>query len=127
MVSVFSQTAKTTLKESFLVEYVAQKENVKPEDVNRIVLKKDKSFKHGVILLSDSTSCGTGLCTYYSFVKNSNGSFDFSGLIEGVFEKTKSIKGSDLPEIWTKTKSSTDLSKEMKWTFNKDSKVYEAK
>lgn len=127
MVSVFSQTVKTTLKESFLAEYVAQKENVKPEDVSRIVLKKDKNFKHGVILLNSSASCGVGLCTYYSFVKNANGSFDFSGMIEGVFKETKSIKDSDLPEIWTETKSPNDKPAKMKWTFNKDSKVYEAK
>lgn len=123
----FSQTTKTTLKESFLPEYVAQKEKVNPDDIRRIVLKKDKAFKHGVILLNSSAACGSGLCTYYTFVKNAAGSFDFAGMIDGVFTETKEIKGSDLPEIWTETKSAESKSGKMKWTFNKETKVYEAK
>lgn len=123
----FSQTTKTTLKESFLPEYVAQKENVKPDDVRRIVLKKDKAFKHGVILLNSSAACGSGLCTYYAFVKNSNRSFDFAGMIDGVFAESKSVKGSDLPEILTETKSADTKSGKMKWNYNKVTKVYEAK
>lgn len=127
IISAFSQNAKTTLKESFLPDYVAQKEKVKTEDISRIVLKKDKDFKHGVILLNSSTACGVGTCTYYAFVKNSSGSFDFAGLIDGVFSETKEIKGSDLPEIWTATKSSDEKSVKSKWTYNKETKVYETK
>ena len=104
--SAFSQNARTTLKESFLADYVAQKEKVKTEDISRIVLQKDKDFKHGVILLNSSAACGVGTCTYYAFVKNTNGSFDFAGIIDGVFSETKETKGSDLPEIWTQTKAS---------------------
>lgn len=127
VVSAFSQNAKTTLKESFLADYVAEKEKVKTEDINRIVLKKDKAFKYGVILLNSSTACGVGTCTYYAFVKNANGSFDFAGMIDGVFSETKEIKGSDLPEIWTQTKASDIKSVKTKWTFNKETKMYETK
>lgn len=127
VISVFSQNAKTTLKESFLPDYVAQKEKVKTEDISRIVLKKDKDFKHGVILLNSSMACGVGTCTYYAFVKNSGGSFDFAGMIDGVFSETKEIKGADLPEIWTATKSSDVKSVKTKWTYNKETKVYETK
>lgn len=126
-VMAFSQTTKTTLKESFLPDYVAQKEKVKPEDVRRIVLKKDKAFKHGVILLNSSAACGNGLCTYYAFVKNPSGSFDFAGMIDGVFAQSKSVKGSDLPEILTETKSADAKSGKMNWNYNKVTKVYEAK
>lgn len=127
VISAFSQNTKTTLKESFLADYVAQKEKVKTEDISRIVLKKDKDFTQGVILLNSSLACGVGSCTYYAFVKNANGSFDFAGMIDGVFVETKSIKDSDLPEIWTQTKSSDIKSAKMKWTFNKETKVYETK
>lgn len=123
----FSQTPKITLKESFLPEYVAQKEKVNADDVRRIVLKKDKKFKHGVILLNSSAACGVGLCTYYAFVKNANGSFDFAGMIDGVFAESKEIKGSDLPEILTETKSGDAKSGKMKWIYNAVTKVYEAK
>lgn len=125
--NAFSQNTKTTLKESFLVDYVAQKEKANADDIRRIVLKKDKAFKNGVILVNNSLSCGVGLCSYYAFVKNVNGSFDFAGMIEGVFTETKEIKGSDLPEIWTETRSPNDKAAKMKWTFNKETKVYEAK
>ena len=127
VISAFSQNTKTTLKESFLADYVAQKEKVKTEDIRRIVLQKDKDFKHGVILLNSSSACGVGSCTYYAFVKNLNGSFDFAGMIDGVFVDTKSVKDSDLPEIWTQTKASDVKSAKMKWTFNKETKVYETK
>lgn len=123
---VFAEAAKITLKQSFLADYVAQKEKVKPEDVRQIIIKKDKSFNHGVILLSHSSSCGVGLCSYYVFVKNSAGSFDFAGHIEGVYQKTKSIKGSDLPEIMTQTQSGDVKSKVVSWMFNAEKKVYEA-
>lgn len=123
----FSQNAKTTLKESFLADYVAQKEKVKTEDISRIVLKKDKDFKHGVVLLNSSMACGVGSCTYYAFVKNASGSFDFAGMIDGVFSETKEIKDSDLPEIWTQTKASDVTSAKTKWTYNKETKVYETK
>ena len=126
-VMAFSQTTKTTLNESFLPEYVAQKENVKSDDIRRIVLKKDKSFKHGVILLNSSAACGSGLCTYYAFVKNVSGSFDFAGMIDGVFAETKEVKGSDLPEIITETKSAGAKSGKMNWNYNKVTKVYEVK
>ena len=123
----FSQTTKTTLKESFLVDYVAQKENVKPDDVRRIVLKKDKNFKHGVILLNSSLDCGLGLCSYYVFVKNSVGSFDFAGMIEGIFQKTKEVAGSNLPEIITEFKSGSEKSSPARWTYNTEKKLYETK
>jgi len=127
VISAFSQNTKTTLKESFLADYVAQKEKVKAEDISRIVLKKDKDFTRGVILLNSSSACGVGSCTYYAFVKNSNGSFDFAGMIDGVFVETKSSKDSDLPEILTQTKASDVKSAKMKWTFNRETKVYETK
>lgn len=126
-VFAFSQTTKTTLKESFLPEYVAQKENVNPDDIRRIVLKKDKAFKHGVILLNSLAACGSGLCTYYTFVKNPSGSFDFAGMIDGVFAQSKSVKDSDLPEIITETKSADAKSGKMTWNYNKVTKVYEVK
>lgn len=125
--SAFSQNAKTTLKESFLSEYVAQKEKVKPEAVRRIVLKKDSEFKNGVILLYASDTCGVGLCSYYTFIKNAGGSFDFAGFIDGVFTETRAVQGSDLPEIWTQTRSGRSKSLVMKWSFNKETKVYETK
>lgn len=125
--SALAKTPQITLKESFLPEYVAQKENVKPEEVRRIVLKKDKAFKQGVILLNSSAACGSGLCTYYAFVKNPSGSFDFAGIIDGVFAESKEIKGSELPEILTETKSADAKSGKIKWTYNTVTKVYEAK
>lgn len=121
-----AKAAQITLKESFLSDYVAQKENVKPEDVRQIVLKKDKLFKDGVILLNSSTNCGMGLCSYYTFVKNSFGSFEFAGTIQGVFQSTNQIQNSKLPEIITQTKSGTEQSLTTKWRFNQASKVYEA-
>lgn len=124
--SVFAKTPQITLKESFLPEYVAQKEKVNVDDIRRIVLKKDKTFKHGVILLNSSAACGSGLCTYYAFVKNAAGSFDFAGMIDGVFAESKEVKGSDLPEILTETKSAESTSGKIKWTFNTVTKVYEA-
>lgn len=125
--SAFSQTTRTTLKESFLPDYVAQKENAKPDDIRRIVLKKDQAFKNGVILLNNSNTCGVGLCSYYTFVKNSSGSFDYAGMIEGVFQKTKEVKDSDLPEILTQTKSANDKATVVSWIYNKETKVYETK
>lgn len=127
VISAFSQNTRTTLKESFLADYVAQKEKVKTDDISRIVLKKDKDFTHGVILLNSALACGVGSCTYYAFVKNINGSFDFAGMIDGVFVETKSVKDSDLPEIWTQTKASDVKSAKMKWSFNAETKVYETK
>lgn len=121
----FAKTPEVTLSESFLPEYVAQKEKVKAEDVRQIVLKKDKSFKEGVILLYPSTSCGTGLCSYYVFNKNARGSFDFAGHIEGLYQGTAEIKNSNLPEIITQTKSGVESSLKSKWRFNQVSRVYE--
>lgn len=115
-----------TLSESFLPDYVAQKENVKTEDVRKIVLKKDKTFKDGVILVYPSTSCGAGLCSYYTFIKNARGSFDFAGHIDGQFQSTNEIKDSNLPEIVTQSKSGTDVSGKTKWRYSQVSKVYEA-
>lgn len=121
-----ARKAEITLSRSFLPEYVAQKENVKPEDIRQIVLQKDKEFKNGVILLNSSMSCGVGLCSYYAFVKNAQGSFNFAGMIEGVFKETSEVKNSDLPDIWTQTKSGKEIAAKTKWTFNKVTKTYEA-
>lgn len=123
---LFAKAPQITLSESFLPEYVAQKENVKPDEIRQIVLKKDKDFKDGVILLNSSLSCGVGLCSYYAFVKNARGSFDFAGHIDGVFKETKEIKNSNLPEIVTQTKSGQEQAKATTWIFNQTSKVYEA-
>lgn len=121
------KTPAVTLKESFLPDYVAQKENAKPEDIRRIVLKKDSAFKHGVILLNNSLSCGVGLCSYYVFIKNEKGSFDYAGIIEGVFKDTKEVAGSTLPEIITESRSGEDKAKSVKWNFNQETKIYETK
>ena len=125
-ISAQAKSPEITLSESFLPEYVAQKEKVKAEDVRRIVLQKDKAFKNGVILLYPSTSCGVGLCSYYAFNKNSRGSFDFAGHIDGLFKQTIEVKNSNLPEIVTQTKSGTEVSAITKWRYNQVSKVYEA-
>lgn len=125
-VSTQAKTPEITLSESFLPEYVAQKEKVNASDVRRIVLKKDKEFKNGVILLNPSSSCGVGVCSYYTFIKNSRGSFDFAGHIDGLFTETNEIKNSNLPEIVTQTKSGTEVSEKTKWRYNQVSKVYEA-
>ena len=125
--SAFSQNTKTTLKESFLVDYVAQKEKVESDDIRRIVLKKDKTFKKGVILLNNSMACGIGLCTYYAFTKNPKGSFDFAGMIEGVFKESKTDDATDLPEIITETRAPNDKTAKMSWIYNKETKLYETK
>ena len=125
--SAFSQNTRTTLKESFLVDYVAQKEKANADDIRRLVLKKDKAFKKGVILLNNSNTCGIGLCTYYTFVKNQQGSFDFAGMIEGVFKESKTDVVTDLPEIITETRSPNDKPAQMSWIYNKETKLYETK
>lgn len=116
-----------TLSKTFLADYVAQKENVKAEDVRRIILKKDKTFKDGVVLVYPIASCGVGLCSYYTFIKNARGSFDFAGHIDGQFQSTNEIKESNLPEIVTQTKSGADVSGQTKWRYSQASKVYEAR
>ena len=122
----FAKTPEVTLSESFLPDYVAQKEKVKAEDIRRIVIKKDKSFKDGVILLNPSTSCGVGTCSYYAFIKNGSGSFDYAGIIEGLYQSTNEIKDSNLPEIVTQSKLGDEVSEKTKWRYNQTSKVYEA-
>lgn len=125
-IPVYAKVPSVTLSESYLSNYVAQKENVSADEIRRIVLKKDKAFKDGVILLNSISGCGVGTCSYYAFVKNERGSFDFAGQIEGLFQSTNEIKNSNLPEIVTQAKAGTEVSEKTNWRYNKTSKVYEA-
>lgn len=127
--SPFAQ-AQDTKKNLPLVElskYVAKIEKADPYEVKRFFIKKDPSFKNGIVLLNVSDSCGQGLCTNYVFAKNASGNFDYVGIINGIFEESKESKATpDFPDVWTQTKSAKE-SALLKWSYNAKTQVYENK
>lgn len=132
LVSVFlifhvanAEAAKPVLSLTDLSTYVAKIEKADSYDVRRLFIKKDPSFKNGLVILN--VLCGQGLCTNYVFFKNAAGTFEFVGNIDGIFEESKeSAVNPDFPDIWTKTKSAND-SETLKWSYNKTKQVYEVK
>ncbi|MES2802499.1 MAG: hypothetical protein V4654_08415 [Bdellovibrionota bacterium] len=124
---VNAQDAKTNLPINELSTYVAKLEKADAYEVRKFFIKKDPSFKNGLILLNISYNCGLGLCTNYVFAKNPAGKFDFVGTIEGIFEESKTSTATpDFPDIWTQTKSARE-SVVIKWSYNTKKQVYEIK
>lgn len=122
-----AETAKTNLPLAEISNYVAKIEKADPYETKRLFIKKDPSFKNGIVLVNVSHNCGQGLCTNYVFVKNSSGNFDFAGIINGIFEESKESKTTpDYPDVWTQTKSGKE-SQMLKWSYNAKTQVYENK
>lgn len=72
MFLLFSQIAhaeieKIVLPLADLSTYVAKQEKADSYDVRRLFIKKDPSFKNGLVILN--VMCGQGLCTNYIFAK----------------------------------------------------------
>lgn len=124
---VNAEATKTTLSFAELSNYVANLEKVDPYEVRRFFIKKDPSFKNGIVLLSASYNCGQGLCSNYVFAKNSAGTFDYVGIINGIFEESKENSSTpDFPDVWTQTKSAKEFEL-LKWSYNTKTQVYETK
>lgn len=126
---LFSQVAmaenKTALPLAELSTYVAKLEKADSYEVRRFFLKKDPSFKNGLVILN--VMCGQGNCTNYVFSKNDAGTFEFVGNMNGVFEESAENKATpNFPDIWTKTKSANE-SELIKWSYNEKMKTYEVK
>lgn len=122
---VNAQDTKTNLPLKELSNYVAKLEKADAYDVRKLFIKKDPSFKNGIVLLN--VHCGQGLCTNYVFAKNKAGNFDYAGTVDGIFEESNSSTVTpDYPELLTQTKSARE-SVMIKWAYNTEKQVYEIK
>ncbi len=128
MFLLFSQIAhaeKIVLPLADLSAFVAKQEKADSYDVRRLFIKKDPSFKNGLVILN--VMCGQGLCTNYIFAKNPAGNFEFVGNMDGLFEESQENAATpDFPDLWTKTKSGNE-SELIKWSYNAKNQVYEVK